>query len=379
MKQHGEFEQGPIRPPSEASSLLIRVNRNCPWNRCTFCSIYKKQKFSLRSVEDVIHEIDTIRRHIDALQDNGNSSASLLKNLPPGEEQAFFAARNWLAGRMESIFLQDADGLVIRPENLLRILRHIKSRFPGVKRITSYARSDSVARIGDDTLKEIAAAGLNRIHIGMETASDTILEMVRKGVTKETHITAGLMVKAAGIELSEYVLTGLGGREFSQQHALETADALNQINPDFIRFRTLHLPDKVNLFADGGGYRYQWAPDLVLAKEILTLIEHLDGITSCIKSDHSYNLFQEIDGIMPRDKHRLSEVLRTFIAMEPGQRVLFQVGKRSGHFLHLNDMKIPGRLEQVNEICRQSGITPDNADERIHEIVQERMRRGMPF
>jgi hypothetical protein len=379
MKENCAFEQGPIRPPSEASSLLIRVNRNCPWNRCTFCSIYKKAKFSLRPVEDVMREIDTIRHFVDQLQGGGKNSNSLLRSLPQGEEQAFFSARNWLSSGMESIFLQDADGLVIRPENLVRILRHIRSSFPMVKRITSYARSDSVARIGDDTLKEIAAAGLNRIHIGMETASDVILGMVRKGVTKEIHVAAGLKVKAAGIELSEYVLSGLGGREFSQEHAVETADALSRINPDFIRFRSLHLPDKVNLFADGAAPKYQWAPDLVLAEEVLTLIEHLDGITSCIKSDHSYNLFQEIDGILPRDKERLSGVLRTFIDMKREQQVLFQVGKRSGYFLRLSDMSIPGRLEQVEEICRQSHITPENADERIHEIVQERMRSGMPF
>ena len=279
---------------------------------------------------------------------------------------------------MESIFLQDADSLTIRPENLIKILRHIKSAFPGVKRITSYARSESVARIGDG-LNESAAAGLNRIHIGMETASDKILQMVRKGVTKETHIAAGLKVKAAGIELSEYVLSGLGGLEFYMEHALETADAPDQINPDFIRFRTLHLPDKINLFADGGELRYQWASDLVLAREVLTLVEQLKGITSCIKSDHSYNLFQEIDGFLPRDKDRLVAVLQAFITMKPEQRILFQVGKRAGYFLRLSDMGLPGRLEEVEEICRQSDITTDNADERIHEIVQERMRSGMPF
>jgi hypothetical protein len=379
MKQCAAFEQGPIRPPSEASSLLIRVNRNCPWNRCTFCSIYKKAKFSLRPVEDVIGEIDTIRRFVDLLRDAGSNSGALVRNLAPGEEQAFYAARNWLANDMESIFLQDADGLVIRPENLLRILRHIRSNFPMVQRITSYARSDSVARLGEDTLKELAAAGLNRIHIGMETASDTILKMVRKGVSKEIHIAAGLKVKAAGIELSEYVLSGLGGSEFSQEHAIETADALSRINPDFIRFRSLHLPDKINLFAEPGSPRYQWAPDLVLAKEVLTLIEHLEGVTSCIKSDHSYNLLQEIDGIMPRDKERLSEVLRSFIAMPRERQVLFQVGKRSGYFLRLSDMELPGRIAEVEEICRRSGITAQNADEQIHQIVQERMRNGMPF
>ena len=374
MKEYSGFEQGPIRPPSEASSLLIRVNRNCPWNRCTFCSIYKKKKFSLRPVEDVLRDIDTIRRFIDTLQGGSRPDVS-----SPADEQALYAARNWVASGMESVFLQDADGLVIRPENLLKILRHLRDLFPQVKRITSYARSESVARIDDSILAEIAAAGLNRIHIGMETASDRVLELVRKGVTKEVHVTAGLKVKRAGIELSEYVLTGLGGREFSQLHAVETADALNRINPDFIRFRNLHLPDWVTLFPDSADHSYQWAPDLVQAQEIHTLIERLDGITSCITSDHSYNLLQEIDGVLPGDKERLLELLRTFIDMAPEQRVLFQVGKRSGHFVRLGDMGIPGRLKQVGDICQEYGITPDNVDERLYEIVQDRMKKGMPY
>lgn len=378
METHRAFEQGPIRPPSEAFSLLLRVTRNCPWNRCTFCSIYKRKKFSLRPVEDIIQDIDTIYRLVIELQESQSTPGRNSRNPSPAEEHAFYAARNWLSGGMESIFLQDADSLVIRPEQLVRVLRHIKTRFPGVERITSYARSDSVARISDASLRELAAAGLNRIHIGMETASDNILRMVNKGVTKEIHIKAGLKAKNAGIELSEYVLTGIGGREFSQEHAIETADALNQIDPDFIRFRTLHIPDSIKLFESPEGYSYQWSPDMVLAKEILLLIEHLDSITSCVKSDHMYNLFQEIDGTLPHDKGKLMEVLRTFIGMDPESRVLFQVGKRAGYFLRLCDMAIPDRVAHVDEICRKKGITTDNADLRIHEMLQEQMRTGMP-
>ena len=379
MQSYQGFEQGPIRPPSEAASLLLRVTRNCPWNRCTFCSVYKKQKFSLRPAADVIADIDTIHRFVTELQQGQHAPDVIARTVSPDEQSAFFAARNWLAEGLESIFLQDADSLVIRPENLITILRHIKTRFPQVERITSYARSDSVARISDKNMREIAAAGLNRIHIGMETASDTILSMIRKGVTKDIHITAGLKAKAAGIELSEYVLTGIGGSQFSREHAIETADALNQINPDFIRFRTLHLPDKTNLFANAADCRYRWAPDLVLAEEILLLLERLAGVTSTVKSDHSYNLFQEIDGVLPNDNERLLGVLRNFIGMAPADRALFQLGKRSGHFLRIRDMQISGRLAQVAETCRAANITPDNVDQRIHDMIQERMRMGMPF
>lgn len=379
MQEYQGFEQGPIRPPSEAASLLLRVTRNCPWNRCTFCSVYKKQKFSLRPVADVIADIDTIHRFTTELQSEKRPPEAIVHSLSLQDQAAFFAARSWLSEGMTSIFLQDADSLVIRPENLISILRHIKLRFPQVERITSYARSESVARISDENMHEIAAAGLNRIHIGMETASDKILSMIRKGCTKDIHISAGRKAKGAGIELSEYVLTGIGGSEFSSEHAIETADALNQIDPDFIRFRTLHIQDKVNLFANETECRYQWAPDLVLAKEILLLLDRLVNVTSRVKSDHSYNLFQEIDGKLPDDRERLLGVLRSFIAMTAEERLLFQLGKRSGHFLRLGDMKIPGRSEQVAEICRKAAIVPENADQWIHDMIQERMRMGMPF
>jgi hypothetical protein len=377
MQPYQGFEQGPIRPPSEAASLLLRVTRNCPWNRCTFCSVYKKHKFSTRPVADVIADIDTLHRFTVQLQEGQNPRDVASQNLTQSEWSAFVVARNWLAEGMKSIFLQDADSLVIRPEHLISILRHIKMRFPHVERITSYARSDSVARISTVNLAEIAAAGLNRIHIGMETASDRILQMVSKGVSKDIHVAAGLKAKAVGIELSEYVLTGIGGREFSREHAIETADALNRINPDFIRFRTLHIMDSVNLFPNAEDHRYQWSLDLVQAEEIQLLLEKLENINSCVRSDHSLNLLQEIDGTLPDDKGRLLGILRTFIGMAPHDRAVFQVGKRSGHFVQLDDMDISGRREQVEEICRRSGITDDNVDEQLHEMIQERMKRGM--
>jgi hypothetical protein len=210
----------------------------------------------------------------------------------------------------------------------------------------------------------------------METASDRILRMIRKGVTKDIHIKAGLKTRKAGIELSEYVLTGIGGMEFSREHAIETADALNQINPDFIRFRTLHIRDTVKLFENTEDSRWEQASDLVLAREIRLLIEKLENITSCIKSDHMLNLFQEIDGNMPQDKERLLGILQNFIDMPPAHQALFQVGKRFGYFWKLSDMQIPGRLAQVEEICRKLGITAENIDEKIIEMTQEQMRSG---
>jgi radical SAM superfamily enzyme YgiQ (UPF0313 family) len=254
-EQYQGFEQGPIRPPSEANSLLIRITRNCPWNRCTFCPVYKDQRFSLRPLEHVLQDIDTVHRQVQQLQQTADESGRIgreqIKDIAdtnhPTDMQAFYAALNWVIGGMKSIFLQDANSLIIKPGELIEILKHLRACFPWVERITSYARSHTIARINAENLSAMKNAGLNRIHIGLESGADEVLKRVMKGVSQATQIKAGRKVKAAGMELSEYVMPGLGGRELSETHAKETAEALNQINPDFIRLRSLAIPDHVPL------------------------------------------------------------------------------------------------------------------------------------
>jgi radical SAM superfamily enzyme YgiQ (UPF0313 family) len=373
------FEQGPIRPPSEAYSLLIRAARNCPWNRCTFCPVYKKNKFSLRPVEHVKKDIDLVHKYVtlvgDAAGDSKyftrNTIAAAAEKTEPGEMQAFQAAVHWIMGGKRSIFIQDANSLVIKPAHMVEILQHLKKCFPGVERITSYARSHTIARIKDPDLKAIADAGLNRIHIGLESGSDEILERVKKGVTKAIHIKAGLKVKAAGMELSEYVMPGLGGKTLWETHALETADALNQINPDFIRLRTLAVPNRLELYKDYREGRFEKSSDLMIVKEILLFVENLEGITSIVKSDHILNLLQELEGKLPEDKAAMTALLQSFLEMEPRQRCLFQVGRRMGVFTSLSDMNIPGKLAIAEAACQQYGVTPDNVD----ELMEEAMKR----
>ncbi len=372
------FEQGPIRPPSEAYSLLIRVTRNCPWNRCTFCPVYKGSRFSIRPVDHVKKDIDAVHRCVEIIRQTADESGRILRSeVRKGIEdyekldpQAFNAALNWFAGGMNSVFIQDADSLIIKPSNLVEILIHLKKHFPWVERATSYARSHTIVRIKDSDLKAIRDAGLNRIHIGLESGSDKVLKMVKKGVTKETHVKAGLKVKKAGMELSEYIMPGLGGREYSKIHALETADALNRINPEFIRLRTLAIPNSVELFDDWEAGGFEKCTDLMMAKEILLLIESLNGITSVLKSDHILNLFENVEGTLPRDKERMLEILRTFLAMEPERQCLYQVGRRLGFFSSLSDMESPHRLAKAEKTCQQLGITPDNVDDVIDELMK---------
>lgn len=372
------FEQGPIRPPSEARSLLIRVTRNCPWNRCTFCPVYKGSRFSVRPVEHVKQGIDVVSQYVDTIREGAEKRGKipsfqlnrLFGNLSAKDPAAYQAALHWAGGGMRSIFLQDANSLIMKPEHLIDVLCHLREKFPWVERITSYARSHTIARISDAHLRRMREAGLNRIHIGLESGSDDVLKLVKKGATSNTHIKAGLKVKKAGMELSEYIMPGLGGRKLSRQHATETAETLNQINPDFIRLRTLAIPNHVPLFEEQQSGGFEKCTDVEMAEEILTFLRALEGITSRITSDHILNLFQEIEGTLPEDKSRMMAVLEEFLEMPPEKQTLYQIGRRLGYFQSLEDLASPNRRARAEKVRQELNITPDNVDHTIEELMK---------
>jgi hypothetical protein len=226
-----------------------------------------------------------------------------MQSLADHEQQAFGAALNWFAGGMTAIFLQDANSLVVKPDQLTRILHHLRDAvFPGSIASPPTPVPTPSPASATTTLKQMRQAGLNRIHIGLESGSDAVLSRVRKGVDKRTQIKAGRKVKTAGMELSEYVMPGLGGKDLSRDHALETADALNRINPDFIRLRTLAIHGGIPLAEEHRAGRFVKLNDLEMVREIRLFIDSLDGISSMIVSDHILNLFEEIQGRFPRQK-----------------------------------------------------------------------------
>jgi len=377
-EDYNGFEQGPIRPPSEAASLLIRITRNCPWNRCTFCPVYKGSDFSLRPVAHVLEDIDRVYHYVEAIKECGAKSGKIYsedlikfaQNDDFEDRGALNAALQWASNGMRSIFLQDANSLIIKPEHLITILQHLGDCFPWVERITSYARSHTIARISDDNLRVMANAGLSRIHIGMESGADSVLGRVKKGVDKKTHIKAGIKVKKAGMALSEYLMPGLGGRDLSEEHARESADALNQIDPDFIRLRTLALPEHIELFKEYSAGTFQKLSDVETARELLLFLESLDGINSVVKSDHILNLFEDLEGKYPEDKEKMIGIVQGFLDLPPEDQVVYQVGRRIGVYRGLGDMKDVAKTEHVEATCKRLGIQPDNVNEAVDELMK---------
>jgi len=283
---------------------------------------------------------------------------------------ALQAASSFLANGMESIFIQDGNSLILKPESIIRILQHLQTSFPRVKRITSYARSQTISKISDDHLQQMAEAGLNRIHIGMESGSDTVLKSVKKGVDKATHIIAGQKVKKAGIQLSEYFMPGLGGKELSMENASETADAINQINPDFIRLRTLAMASGAPLTEQYRQGNFDKMGDVETARELLAWLEQLRGITSTIKSDHVLNLFPEIDGKLPKDKDAMMQPLQEFLQLAPYEQMLFCIGRRTHRLHSIDDLRDPVAREHIIVLSQRLGATEENFDGVIDGLMQ---------
>jgi len=372
------FELGPIRPPSEAQSLMLRITRNCPWNKCRFCGLYKGEKFSIRPVAHIKKDIDRVRHYIDEIQrilkqSGAERQPEILEfqaGLSEGDQMAFHAALIWLRSGMKSIFLQDANTLVIKPEELVEILSYARKLFPQIERITSYARAKSVAQISDEDMDRIASAGLNRIHIGMESAADEVLVFINKGVDKQTQIVAGQKVKRAGIELSEYFMPGLGGEAFTRQNALETAAAINQIDPDFIRIRTLAIPEAVDLYQDVVAGSFAPLGDIKKAEELLLFLDNLEGISSTVKSDHILNLFQEVEGRLPADKERMIAPIRNFLELASQEQILYIVGRRCGIFNRLTDLQDVELRCHTEKALAAHQVTSENVEAWAAEMMQ---------
>jgi biotin synthase-like enzyme len=372
------FELGPIRPPSEAYSLLLRVTRNCSWNRCKFCPIYKGEKFQLRSLEEIKQDIRTARAIQDKIKalawrsgygDSIREVAAMVCNNPPND--AYRNVALWLYAGGKHAFLQDANTLIMKTGELVEVIKYLKETFPSISRITSYSRSKTAAKKSVTELVELHEAGLSRLHIGLESGYDPVLQFIDKGVTAADHITGGKNVVASGISLCEYVLLGAGGKRIWREHAIETARVLNEINPDFIRFRTLTIQSRMPLHNDVVSGNFIRAADEEIVAEEKLLIEHLE-CHSHIVSDHMINLLQEVEGSLPEDKEKMLDVISRFQELSPEERANFKLGRRLGMYSRLDDLNDTRCHEEVKRAMNRLGQDGDGVSDEVIFSLMER-------
>jgi hypothetical protein len=377
MKKRFSFEQGPIRPPNEARSLLLRLTRNCPWNQCLFCPVYKGRKFSLRSVEEIKKDIQTARDMADDIKalswklgHSGRISDELVSYIFTNADYSNVCRSlvAWLYYGTGACFLQDADNLVMPTEDLVEILEFLRNKFPEITRVTTYSRSRTVARKSVEALKRLKEAGLNRVHVGLESGYDPVLKLMKKGVTGAQHVEAGQKLVDACIELSAYVMPGLGGRELWKEHATATAQVLNQINPHFIRIRSLRVPDRVPLFKllEEGAFKMQG--DDMLAEEIKLFIQNLSGISSVVTSDHIMNLLEEVGGKLPEDKEKMLEVIHNYQGLPDSERLIYRVGRRGGAYRSTEDLnRDAGTYQKIRNLIGE--LQAKGGEEEVERFI----------
>jgi radical SAM superfamily enzyme YgiQ (UPF0313 family) len=266
------YEGVVYRPPSEAGSLIIQATLACPHNKCAFCGMYKGRKFHVRPLEEIVEDLD-------------------------------IAQRTYGPYGVQTIFLADGNTAVLPTETLVAIGAAATARFPALARITMYGSAKFLVNKNLAQWQRVAAAGITRIHSGLESGDAATLHAINKGVTPEEAVEAYRHVMRAGIELSVYVMVGVAGMERWRAHSLGSARVLNQAPPTFIRLRTF-TPQP------GTPWHDRWkAGELTLPSayealhEMRLLIEHLEGPTKLL-SDHVSN-FLDVQGRIPEDKPAL--------------------------------------------------------------------------
>jgi radical SAM superfamily enzyme len=260
----------------------------------------------------------------------------------------------------------------MKTKDLVEVLRFLKAQFPQIKRITTYSRSRTVIRKSVAALKQIREAGLDRVHIGLETGYDPLLKLMKKGVSGAQHIDAGRRLLAAGMEVSEYIMPGLGGQEMWRDHAVETAKVLNQINPHFIRLRSLRVPNRVPLHTKLEDGSFSMQTDDMLAEEIRLFIKTLEGITSTVTSDHIMNLLEEVSGKLPEDKEKMLAVIQSYQDLSDTDRLIYRAGRRGGVYRSTDDLKNdPATYQKIMNLIQtlEQKEGPQGVEKMIAEMV----------
>ena len=307
------FEICSIRPPTENYSLTFRLTRNCGWNRCLFCPAYKYgAQFSRRGLDEVKRDVDRAKiisdllsecgigtspsahtgyqqvatlieeiksahmdgkeaRHIAAVPDQDPSTLSGHPSQSPADsddqedqrvawfaswfkdepaiEDAVYHVLNWQSGGGETCFLGDSNSLVLSSNFLTGALTYIRHAFPALRRFTVYGRTKTAAAKDMEALRAFKEAGLHRVHFGLESGNDKVLQFMEKGVTATEHVEGCLKTKQAGLSCCVYVMPGLGGAQWSEEHAMDTSQVLTQIAPDYVRLRSLEIFPKTGISA----------------------------------------------------------------------------------------------------------------------------------
>ncbi|UZE94458.1 radical SAM protein [Alkalimarinus alittae] len=262
-----------FRPPSEAKSLILQVSNGCSYNNCTFCEMYTapQKKFKPKAIAEIEKEVRAVAAKM------------------PG---------------MRRFFLADGDAMTLSFRRLKEILECINTHFTHRERVTAYCLPRNIKNKTVEELAELQSLGLSMVYVGCESGDDKVLECVQKGETFDSSKAALLKLKAAGIKSSVMILNGLGGRTFSEQHAVNTARLMNETQPEFVSTLVVSFPMGDERFRDGFKGDYEPLQQTELFEEIRTFIANLELTDTVFRSDHASN-YLVLKGNLGADKQAM--------------------------------------------------------------------------
>ncbi|MDX2464671.1 MAG: radical SAM protein [Porticoccus sp.] len=270
-----------FRPPSEARSLILQVTNGCSWNNCTFCEMYTadQKKFSVKTSEEITQELQKI-------------AASGIS--------------------VRRVFLADGDATTLSFRRLKEILLLIRQYLPDVQRVSSYCLPRNLKNKTVEELTELEQLGLKLMYVGCESGDDLVLEKVSKGENYQSSLAALAKIKQSGIKSSVMILNGLGGQQYSEQHAVNSALLMNEAQPEFLSTLVVSFPVGVARFQQGFGSDFEPLQQMDLFREMEILLDALVLEKTVFRSDHASN-YLVLKGMLSRDKDRLLTQVRTAI------------------------------------------------------------------
>lgn len=291
-----EYIEPLFRPPSEARSLILQVTNGCSWNRCTFCEMYTapQKRFRPKPQDQLEHELKAVAR-------SGHP--------------------------VRRVFLADGDAMTLSYRRLSEIMQAINRYLPGVQRVSSYCLPRNLKNKSVEELQALRELGLNLFYVGCETGDDLMLEKISKGETYQSSLAALNKTRQAGIKRSIMILNGLGGKKYSEQHAVNSARLMNECQPEYLSTLVVSFPQGGERYQEGFGGEFEPLNQLDLAREMEILLSNLELEQTIFRSDHASN-YLVLKGILNQDRERLLKTVRMALN-EPGSIPLRQEWQRS--------------------------------------------------
>ncbi len=272
------YDEPLFRPPAEANSLIIQITKGCSHNKCSFCEMYTSKRFEIKSFEEIISQIDI--------------------------------AYSYLSEEVRKIFLADANALVGGFELIKNTILYLREKFPKIRRISSYALPSDILRLGEKNLLILKSLGLDLLYIGIESGSDSVLQLINKSESKESTIAGINMAHSLGIKTSVMILNGIGGKKYSEEHALESADIINQVQPYYLSTLVLSFPFGIDHFKSRISDDFDMLNQIELFKELHTFLYNLNLDSTIFRSDHVSNSLI-LKGVLNKDKESLLNQIKT--------------------------------------------------------------------